>query len=152
MSVANRPSKKQHELLSFIDGFIRMNGYGPSYREVMRALNYKSVSTVATHIDSLIRKGWLAKRDHSARSLSVVGKPDGDRTQKTVAPAEQKWLIDQVMQRFDAYEAQPEGKLYDQLCILTGALTVLGMDDAAVAAKARLTNLSPTRPKPVVRA
>ena len=65
----NRPTKKQRELLSFIDGFIKGNGYGPSYREVMRALDYKSVSTVATHIDGLIARGWLIKKDNSARSL-----------------------------------------------------------------------------------
>lgn len=68
----NRPSKKQRELLSFIDGFIKENGYGPSYREVMRALNYKSVSTVAVHVDGLIARGFLRKRDHSARSIEVI--------------------------------------------------------------------------------
>lgn len=68
----NRASKKQQELLSFVDGFIKGNGYGPSYREIMRALGYKSVSTVAIHIDNLIAKGYLARRDNSARSLEVV--------------------------------------------------------------------------------
>lgn len=67
-----RASKKQQELLSFVDGFIKGNGYGPSYREIMRALGYKSVSTVAIHIDNLITKGYLARSDKSARSLEVV--------------------------------------------------------------------------------
>jgi repressor LexA len=69
----NRPTKKQRELLSFIDGFIKGNGYGPSYREIMRALDYKSVSTVAVHVDGLIQRGQLRKTDNSARSLEVVG-------------------------------------------------------------------------------
>lgn len=68
----SRSSKKQQELLQFIDGFIKGNGYGPSYREVMRALGYKSVSTVAVHVDGLIAKGYLRKKDHSARSIEVV--------------------------------------------------------------------------------
>lgn len=68
----NRPTKKQKELLSFIDGFIKGNGYGPSYREIMRALEYRSVSTVATHVDGLIARGWLIKKDNSARTLEVV--------------------------------------------------------------------------------
>jgi SOS-response transcriptional repressor LexA len=67
-----RASKKQQELLSFVDGFIKGNGYGPSYREIMNGLGYKSVSTVAIHIDNLIAKGYLARRDKSARSLEVV--------------------------------------------------------------------------------
>lgn len=69
----NRPSKKQQELLSFIDGFIKGNGYGPSYREIMRSLGYKSVSTVAAHVDALVAKGFLKKGDdYSARSIEVM--------------------------------------------------------------------------------
>jgi SOS-response transcriptional repressor LexA len=67
-----RPSKKQRELFAYIDSFIKGNGYGPSYREVMRALDYKSVSTVAVHVDALIAHGLLRKKDNSARSLEVV--------------------------------------------------------------------------------
>lgn len=67
-----RASKKQRELLNFIDGFIKGNGYGPSYREMMRALDYKSVSTVATHVDGLVARGYLRKTKNSARSLEVV--------------------------------------------------------------------------------
>lgn len=67
-----RASKKQRELLAFIDAFIKGNNYGPSYREIMRALGYKSVSTVAVHVDGLIAKGYLRKRDNSARSIEVV--------------------------------------------------------------------------------
>lgn len=67
-----RPSKKQHELFNYIEAFIKSNGYGPSYREIMRALDYKSVSTVAVHVDGLIARGMLRKRDNSARSLEVV--------------------------------------------------------------------------------
>lgn len=65
-------TKKQRELLNYLAEFIEANNYAPSYREVMKALNYKSVSTVANHIDSLIAKGYLSKRDNSARSLEIV--------------------------------------------------------------------------------
>ena len=65
-------TKKQRELLNYLAKFIEANNYAPSYREVMKALNYKSVSTVANHIDSLITKGYLSKRDNSARSLEIV--------------------------------------------------------------------------------
>ena len=77
---SDRPSKKQQELLSFIDGFIKGNGYGPSYREVMRALGYKSPSTVAAHVDALVAKGHLRKGDgYSARSIEVVGRENTTR-------------------------------------------------------------------------
>jgi len=67
-----RATKKQQELLQFVDSFIREHGYGPSYREIMNGLGYKSVSTVATHIDGLISKGYLHRRDNSPRSLEVA--------------------------------------------------------------------------------
>ncbi len=45
-----RPSKKQFELLAFIENFIAEKGYGPSYREIMRGCDYTSVATVATDV------------------------------------------------------------------------------------------------------
>lgn len=70
---ADLPTKKQKELMSFVDGFIKGNGYSPTYREIMRGLGYKSVSTVAIHVDNLITKGFLAKKDNSARSVVIAG-------------------------------------------------------------------------------
>lgn len=76
-----RASKKQQELFDFVKEFIVANSYGPSYREIMRALGYKSVSTVAVHIDQLIAKGYLEKTGYSARSLIV-----SNTTQQLTAP------------------------------------------------------------------
>ena len=71
-----RATKKQQELLQFVIGFIREHDYGPSYREIMRALDYKSVSTVATHINGLVAKGFLQRKDNSPRSLAIVSSRD----------------------------------------------------------------------------
>ena len=76
------PSKKQQAMLEFIGEFIEANQYGPSYREIAKGLDYKSVSTVAAHVDGLIKKGYLEKPDeYSARSLrlkSLTEKTDKD--------------------------------------------------------------------------
>lgn len=143
MNTDARPSKKQRELLSFIDAFIKTNGYGPSYREVMNALNYKSVSTVATHIDNLIKKGHLRKRDYSARSLEVVASADKPLKENKISQADSKWLVDQITQRFDAVEKNPaaHAKEIDNLYVLVGALHVLNLSDAARALKRRLIAL-----------
>src|ERR1700761_3466380 len=71
-----RPTKKQKELLAFIEAFITEHGYSPSYREIMNGLEYTSVATVALHVGNLIKRGHLRKRDHSARSLEVVTPSD----------------------------------------------------------------------------
>lgn len=84
-----KPTKKQKVLLDFIDGFVKGNGYSPTYREIMRALDYKSVSTVAKHVDNLIVRGWLIKRDNEARTLEVVS-PDAPPPQSEETP--EQWL------------------------------------------------------------
>ena len=94
-----RASKKQQELLSFLDGFIKGNGYGPSYREIMRALGYKSVSTVAIHVEGLIAKGYLARRDKSARSLEIVSLRPQSHTDASKPP--EASLEAQLRQKID---------------------------------------------------
>lgn len=64
-------TKKQKQLVDFIDGFTKGQGYSPTFREIMQALGYKSVSTVAKHVDNLVAIGALIKRDGQARSLEV---------------------------------------------------------------------------------
>lgn len=64
-------TKKQKQLLDFIEGFISGQGYSPTFREIMQALGYKSVSTVAKHIDGLVAQGALIKREGKARSLEI---------------------------------------------------------------------------------
>jgi len=136
-----RSSKKQRELLNFVDIFIQGHGYGPSYREIMRALGYKSVSTVAVHIDGLIAKGYLNKRDHSARSLEVVTTHlDDAPMRKGPTPAQEKWLINSVSEKFDMLGADNDAVVLDELYVLIGALKVLGLEGAHVAMKTRLVD------------
>lgn len=119
-----RPTKKQRELLSFIDGFIKGNGYGPSYREVMRALDYKSVSTVAAHIDGLIARGWLIKRDNSARTLEVVNPTHGEPSSEsagTVANETERTILAKI----DELKADHDANHKD-IEVLERALRVLG--------------------------
>lgn len=143
-----RATKKQRELLNFVDGFIQGHGYGPSYREIMRALDYKSVSTVAIHIENLITKGYLNKRDKSARSLEVVTTHLDDAPQhRTPTPAQEKWLINAVTERFDKIEFKNDPAVLDELYVLIGTLKILGLDGAHVAMRARLIDYNKSHGK-----
>lgn len=140
-----RPTKKQRELLTFIEQFIGEHGYSPSYREIMSGLNYTSVATVALHINNLIKRGHLRKRDHSARSLEVVSLSEEPKTASSsvVQPHEEKWLVEKV-ERFFA-EAEALGEVtqehVDQLHALVGTLYVLELEGAAQSFMPRLTAL-----------
>lgn len=141
-----RPTKKQRELLKFIEDFINEHGYSPSYREIMSGLNYNSVATVALHVNSLIKRGHLRKRDHSARSLEVVNHSDESAkvTTNQVAPGEEKWLVEKVEHAFSQIEdlgTELKEANLDHLYVLIGALKVLQLEGAAQSFIPRLTAL-----------
>jgi repressor LexA len=145
MSEPIQPTKKQKELLTFIENFIEAHGYSPSYREIMTALNYTSVATVSLHVNNLIKRGHLKKRDHSARSLEVVSGSLKATTLKSnqIRPEEEKWLIEKVEYYFKKLEdsSAVENSLVDELYVLIGALKVLGLNGAAQSFMPRLTEL-----------
>jgi SOS-response transcriptional repressor LexA len=140
-----RPTKKQRELLTFIQTFITEHGYSPSYREIMSGLNYTSVATVSLHVNNLIKRGHLKKRDHSARSLEVADAAEPAKvTSNQVAPSEEKWLVEKVEHAFLQVEqtgAELAENSLDHLFVLIGALKVLGLDGAAQSFMPRLTAL-----------
>jgi SOS-response transcriptional repressor LexA len=139
-----RPTKKQRELLSFIERFITEHGYSPSYREIMNGCDYTSVATVALHVNSLITRGHLRKRDRSARSLEVVEAAEAPKlATNQIKAAEEKWLVEKVDYFFRQAEqaGQSEQGQIDELYVLIGALKVLGLDGAAQSFMPRLTEL-----------
>lgn len=66
-------TKKQREVLDFIERFVQENGYTPSYREIAKGLGLSSPSTVYQHIQALCEKGVInTAEDGSARSIELV--------------------------------------------------------------------------------
>jgi SOS-response transcriptional repressor LexA len=146
MNEAVRPTKKQRELLGFIERFIAEHGYSPSYREIMSGLDYTSVATVSLHVNSLIKRGHLRKRENSARSLEVVA-PQLEAlvtvTTNAIKPGEEKWLIEKIEHFFSEAEnaGAIEQAMIDRLYVLIGALKVLGLDGAAQSFVPRLARV-----------
>jgi len=144
-----RPTKKQQELLGFIETFIAEHGYSPSYREIMSGLNYTSVATVSLHVNNLIKRGQLNKRDHSARSLELTsGSETVKVTSNQVLPREEKWLVEKVEHAFTQVESLAGEAAFaglDNLNVLVGALKVLGLEGAAASFTPRLNALKNQR-------
>lgn len=120
-----RPTKKQKELLNFIDGFIKGSGYGPSYREIMRALDYKSVSTVATHVNGLIARGWLVKKDNAARTLEV--KIPGARSVATNTTTDKGQAEHVIKTKIDQLKKENIEANAEQIDTLIKAMEILGI-------------------------
>lgn len=128
----NRPTKKQFELLKFIEQFIAEKGYGPSYREIMAGCNYSSVATVAVHVNNLVVNGSLIKKGRSARSLKLIAQGSTPSKTEVVKAGDEKWLVRQIENRFKEAEANPPTKdQVDNLYVLVGALKILGFKEAS---------------------
>jgi repressor LexA len=69
-------TRKQHELLTFIDRHLKATGFSPSFEEMKEALQLKSKSGIHRLISALEERGFLRRRHHRARALEVVRLPD----------------------------------------------------------------------------
>ena len=77
-------TRKQHELICFIEDRLAETGISPSFEEMKDALGLKSKSGVHRLISALEERGFLHRLPNRARALEVTRMPErGDR----VAPA-----------------------------------------------------------------
>lgn len=65
-------TKKQKQVFDFIKTYIFENGISPTIEEIRKELKLKAVSTIHEHINSLEAKGYIARSENSARSLSLM--------------------------------------------------------------------------------
>ena len=69
-------TKKQKNLLIFINKKIRSTGISPSYEEMKDSLNLKSKSGIHRLISALEERGFVKRLAHKARALEVVKLPE----------------------------------------------------------------------------
>ena len=69
-------TKKQKNLLLFINKKIRSTGVSPSYEEMKDSLNLKSKSGIHRLISALEERGFIKRLAHKARALEVVKLPE----------------------------------------------------------------------------
>ncbi len=69
-------TRKQHELLTYIDRHLRETGFSPSFEEMKEALQLRSKSGIHRLISALEERGFLKRRHHRARALEIVRMPN----------------------------------------------------------------------------
>ena len=69
-------TKKQKNLLLFINKKLRSSGVSPSYEEMKQSLNLKSKSGIHRLISALEERGFIKRLAHKARALEVVKLPE----------------------------------------------------------------------------
>ena len=69
-------TKKQRNLLLFINKKLRASGVSPSYEEMKQSLNLKSKSGIHRLISALEERGFIRRLPHKARALEVIKLPE----------------------------------------------------------------------------
>jgi repressor LexA len=69
-------TRKQHELLVYINDYLAKSGVSPSFDEMKDALDLKSKSGIHRLITGLEERGFLRRLPHRARALEVLSMPE----------------------------------------------------------------------------
>ena len=69
-------TKKQHQLLIFIDNRLKETGVSPSFDEMKDALGLASKSGIHRLITGLEERGFIRRLAHRARALEVLKRPE----------------------------------------------------------------------------
>ncbi len=65
-------TKRQKELVDYLDGYIAKHGYAPTLEEIGKQLDLSSLATVHKHLTNLESKGVIRRKWNRSRALDVV--------------------------------------------------------------------------------
>ena len=65
-------TKRQREILDYLNEFIQQHGYAPSLEEIGRRFSLSSLATVHKHLTNLQEKGFIRRAWNRSRSVELV--------------------------------------------------------------------------------
>src|SRR2546430_4841103 len=90
-------TKKQHELLMYINQRLAATGVAPSFDEMKDALNLRSKSGIHRLVSGIEERGFIRRLPHRARALEVVKLPE----ESAAAPATERGRFSPTVIRGD---------------------------------------------------
>jgi repressor LexA len=72
-------TKRQREILDYLNEFIQQHGYAPSLEEIGRRFNLSSLATVHKHLTNLQEKGFIRRSWNRSRSVELLPSRSGGR-------------------------------------------------------------------------
>tara|TARA_Y100000590_G_scaffold333619_1_gene379547 strand:+ start:882 stop:1577 length:696 start_codon:yes stop_codon:yes gene_type:complete len=107
-------TKKQKNLLMFINKKLRSSGVSPSYEEMKHSLNLKSKSGIHRLISALEERGFIRRLAHKARALEVVKLPEtasANDIYNSFSPSVIKGGLDEELKSGESAEIPVLGKI-----------------------------------------
>lgn len=65
-------TKRQKEILTFLESHIRDHGFAPSFEEIAEQFSFQSLATVHEHLTNLEKKGYIRRSYNESRSIEVL--------------------------------------------------------------------------------
>ena len=65
-------TKRQSEILKYLQEHIRDKGYAPSFEEIAEHFSFQSLATVHEHLTNLERKGYIHRTHNESRAIEVL--------------------------------------------------------------------------------
>src|SRR4051812_27911353 len=65
-------TKRQSEILTYLQTHINGQGYAPSFEEIAENFGFQSLATVHEHLTNLERKGYIRRSYNESRSIEVL--------------------------------------------------------------------------------
>ena len=88
-------TKRQREILDYLNDFIQQHGYAPSLEEIGRRFGLSSLATVHKHLTNLQEKGFIKRAWNRSRSVELVpGPPRRPRRRAAAARLRRRRLPD----------------------------------------------------------
>ena len=72
-------TKRQREILDYLNEFIAQHGYAPSLEEIGRRFGLSSLATVHKHLTNLQEKGFIKRAWNRSRSVEMIPTRTGGR-------------------------------------------------------------------------
>jgi len=112
-------TKRQQEILDFIESQMRARGYPPSVREIGEAVGLTSPSTVHSHLASLQRMGFLHRDPTKPRAIEVRYDPNSGAAMER-RPVRHVPLVGDVAAGTDVLAQENVEEIYPLPADLTG--------------------------------
>ncbi|MDT8435522.1 MAG: transcriptional repressor LexA [Gemmatimonadota bacterium] len=65
-------TRRQKEILDFLESFLDAHGFSPSFEEIAAFFQYRSLATVHEHLANLEAKGYIRKSYNESRSIELT--------------------------------------------------------------------------------
>ena len=68
-------TRRQKEILDYLQSYIHKQGYAPSFEEIAEHFAFRSLATVHEHLTNLERKGYIQRGHNESRAIEMVPVP-----------------------------------------------------------------------------